>query len=78
MFVPKAAGVAKNIELAIQGKTQLPVKPLPVDALMCAAGPDRGVGRIGSIKVFSIMAWALKSRTLGLPWAPKYVDGSQW
>lgn len=74
----QAAGVAKNIELVIQGKAQLPVKLLPVDALMCAAGRDRGVGRIGGVKVFSIMAWALKGRTLGLPWAPKYVNGSQW
>ncbi|CAI4210756.1 unnamed protein product [Parascedosporium putredinis] len=74
----QAAGVAKNIELVIQGKAQLPVKLLPVDALMCAAGRDRGAGRIGNVKVFSIMAWALKGRTLGMPWAPKYVDGTQW
>jgi len=45
---------------------------------MCAAGRDRGAGRIGNVKVFSIMAWALKGRTLGMPWAPKYVDGTQW
>ena len=62
----------------MQGKAQVPVKLLPIDILFCAAGRDRGAGRLGGFKVPSIMAWAAKGRTLGLPWAPKYVDGSQW
>lgn len=74
----QAAGVAKNVELAMQQKPQVPVKLLPLDILFCAAGRDRGAGRLGGFKVPSIMAWAAKGRTLGLPWAPKYVDGSQW
>ena len=51
---------------------------MPMDILFCAAGRDRGAGRLGWLKVPSVMAWAAKGRTLGLPWAPKYVDGSQW
>ena len=78
-LIPRqAAGVAKNVELAMQGKSQVPVKLLPIDILFCAAGRDRGAGRLGWFKVPSIMAWAAKGRTLGLPWASKYVDGSQW
>ncbi|PHH54995.1 hypothetical protein CFIMG_001342RA [Ceratocystis fimbriata CBS 114723] len=74
----QAAGVAKNVELALQGKSQLAVKGFPFDVMIGAAGRDRGFVRAGWIGLPSILAWAAKSRTLGLDSAPKYVNGSQW
>ncbi|KAL5614336.1 hypothetical protein BROUX41_004442 [Berkeleyomyces rouxiae] len=74
----QAAGVAKNVELAMQGKPQLAVKGFPFDVLIGAAGRDRGFVRAGWFGLPSILAWAAKSRTLGLDSAPKYVNGTQW
>jgi NADH dehydrogenase FAD-containing subunit len=74
----QAAGVAKNVELALQGKPQLPVKGMPVDIFVCATGRSRGAGRIGYFRVPSLMVWGVKVRTLGLDMAPKYVSGAQW
>ncbi|KKA31118.1 hypothetical protein TD95_000600 [Thielaviopsis punctulata] len=74
----QAAGVAKNVELAMQGKSQITVKGFPFDVLIGAAGKDRGFARAGWVRLPSIMAWAAKSRTLGLDSVPKYVNGSQW
>ncbi|TDZ22907.1 Oxidoreductase ptaL [Colletotrichum orbiculare MAFF 240422] len=74
----QAAGVVKNIELAIKGKDQQVVKGMPVDIFVCATGRSRGAGRVGWAKVPSLFVWAVKGRTLGTDYTPKYVNGSQW
>ncbi|WYZ46358.1 hypothetical protein EsH8_IX_000583 [Colletotrichum jinshuiense] len=74
----QAAGVAKNIELVIKGKEQLAVKGMPIDIFVCATGRSRGAGRVGWVKVPSLFVWAVKGRTLGTDWLPKYTAGTQW
>ncbi|OLN97395.1 Apoptosis-inducing factor 2-like protein 1 [Colletotrichum chlorophyti] len=74
----QAAGVAKNIELVIKGKDQVPIKGMPVDIFVCATGRSRGAGRVSWVKVPSLFVWAVKGRTLGMDWLPKYTNGAQW
>ncbi|KAK2001790.1 FAD/NAD(P)-binding domain-containing protein [Colletotrichum falcatum] len=74
----QAAGVVKNIELAIKGKDQLAVKGMPLDVFMCSTGRNRGAGRFGWVKVPSVLVWTLKGKTLGVPWSQKYINGTQW
>ncbi|KAI1386696.1 FAD/NAD(P)-binding domain-containing protein [Hypoxylon trugodes] len=74
----QAAGVAKNIDLALKGKPPTVVKTLPMDAMMVATGRSRGVGRLGSVKVFSFMVYMMKGKTLGVERLPSYVDGSAY
>ncbi|KAI4863321.1 FAD/NAD(P)-binding domain-containing protein [Hypoxylon rubiginosum] len=72
----QAGGVAKNIDLALKGKPPVVVKTLPMDVLMVATGRSRGSGRLGPVKVFSIMVYMIKGKTLGIQQLPTYVDGS--
>ncbi|KAI2621250.1 FAD/NAD(P)-binding domain-containing protein [Hypoxylon sp. NC1633] len=72
----QAAGVAKNIDLALKGKPPTPVKTLPIDFMMVATGRSRGAGRMGPVKVFSIMVYLIKGKTLGTQSLPGYVDGT--
>ncbi|KAI2466230.1 FAD/NAD(P)-binding domain-containing protein [Annulohypoxylon bovei var. microspora] len=72
----QAAGVAKNIDLALKGKPPVVVKTIPMDVLLVATGRSRGAGRLGSVKVFSIMVYMMKGKTLGTQQLPGYVDGS--
>ncbi|KAI1399520.1 FAD/NAD(P)-binding domain-containing protein [Hypoxylon fuscum] len=72
----QSAGVAKNIDLALKGKPPTPVKTIPMDVLLVATGRSRGVGRLGPVKVFSIMVYMIKGKTLGVQQLPGYVDGS--
>jgi NADH dehydrogenase FAD-containing subunit len=74
----QAAGVAKNIDAVLNGKSPTPVKTLPVDALMVATGRSRGAGRLGPIKVFSLMVYLIKGKTLGTQGLPAWVDGTQF
>ncbi|KAF3766787.1 FAD/NAD(P)-binding domain-containing protein [Cryphonectria parasitica EP155] len=72
----QAAGVAKNVELTLQGKAPSTVKLLPVDIMACSVGRSGGVGRMGPVKMFSTMVWLAKGRTLGIQRMPGYIDGS--
>ncbi|KAI1660882.1 FAD/NAD(P)-binding domain-containing protein [Daldinia decipiens] len=72
----QAAGVAKNIDLVLKGKAPTPVKTIPMDVLMVATGRSRGAGRLGPVKVFSVMVYMIKGKTLGVQQLPSYVDGS--
>ncbi|KAI0889245.1 FAD/NAD(P)-binding domain-containing protein [Annulohypoxylon maeteangense] len=72
----QAAGVAKNIDLALKGKPPVVVKTIPMDVLMVATGRNRGAGRLGPVKVFSIMVYMIKGKTLGTQQLAGYVDGS--
>ncbi|PHH86684.1 hypothetical protein CDD83_9882 [Cordyceps sp. RAO-2017] len=74
----QAAGVAKNLELVLQGKDPRPVRGPPVDAFLCSIGRGRGAGRLGPVPVPSFLVWALKGRTLGMDKTPKYVSGAMW
>ncbi|OHE95705.1 hypothetical protein CORC01_08989 [Colletotrichum orchidophilum] len=74
----QAAGVVKNIELAIDARDQVVAKGMPVDVYVCATGRSRGAGRIGWVKAPSLMIWAVKSRNLGMPMAVPYANGGQW
>ncbi|KAK7754125.1 hypothetical protein SLS62_003971 [Diatrype stigma] len=74
----QAAGVAKNIDAALRGKAPAPVKTLPFDVFMCATGRSRGVGRMGAVKVFSLMVYLIKGKTLGVQRLPGWVDGSSF
>lgn len=70
--------MVKNIELAIKGKEQIPVKGPPVDLFIVSIGRARGAGRAGSLPVPSFLIWLVKGRTLGKQKAPKYVNGTMW
>lgn len=72
----QAAGVAKNLELTLQGKKPQNVKLMPVDVVACAVGRNRGAGRMGPVKMLSVMVWLAKGRTLGIQRMAGYVDGS--
>ncbi|KAI0478076.1 hypothetical protein F4859DRAFT_46634 [Xylaria cf. heliscus] len=72
----QAAGVAKNIDAVIRGKSQTPVKTIPIDVLMVATGRSRGAGRMGPVKAFSLMVYLIKGKTLGTEKLPSWVDGS--
>lgn len=72
----QAAGVAKNIDAVLKGKQPSVVKGMPFDIFTCATGRSRAAGRLGAVKMLSIMAWMGKGRTLGLNYMAGYVDGS--
>ncbi|KAJ4417996.1 hypothetical protein N0V82_005848 [Gnomoniopsis sp. IMI 355080] len=72
----QAAGVAKNIELALNDKKPQTVKLMPVDVVACAVGRNRGAGRMGPVKMPSTMVWLAKGRTLALQRMAGYIDGS--
>ncbi|KYK59347.1 apoptosis-inducing factor [Drechmeria coniospora] len=74
----QAAGVVKNITLALLGKRQQVVKGPPVDVFLCTIGRERGVGRVGCVHVPSLLVWALKGRTLATERTAKYVNGTMW
>ncbi|KAI1769459.1 FAD/NAD(P)-binding domain-containing protein [Hypoxylon sp. FL1150] len=74
----QAGGVAKNIDLALKGKPPVVVKTIPMDILFVATGRSRGSGRLGPVKVFSLMVYLIKGKTLGIQQLPSYVDGSAW
>ncbi|KAL5883381.1 hypothetical protein ACKVWL_002386 [Pyricularia oryzae] len=52
------------------------VKLMPVDIFAMSVGRDRGVGRMGPIKMLSFMVWLAKGRTLALPKMAGYMEGS--
>lgn len=68
--------MGKNVELALHGKQPQKVKLLPVDVLACAVGRSRGAGRMGPVKMPSLMVWLAKGKTLGVQRMPGYIDGS--
>lgn len=72
----QAAGVAKNVELALADKDPLPVKGLPVDILAMSVGRGRGAGRLNSFRLPSIGVWLAKGRNMGLPMMAGYLDGT--
>jgi hypothetical protein len=74
----KAAGVAKNIELVLQGKNPTAVKLLPMDVFVCAVGRGRGAGRMGSVKVFSYLVYMVKGKTLGIERMAGVVNGTAY
>ncbi|KAI0022334.1 hypothetical protein F4780DRAFT_192495 [Xylariomycetidae sp. FL0641] len=74
----QAAGVAKNIDAVLREKKPTPVKTLPFEALMVATGRGRGCGRIGVVKVPSLMVYTIKGKTLGVTDLPAWVNGSKF
>lgn len=74
----QAAGVYKNIDLALKGKPAQRVSGPMVDAFLCSTGRSRGAGRLNFVHVPSFAVWAVKGRTLGLERTQKYVDGSMF
>ncbi|KAJ4270235.1 hypothetical protein NW762_001911 [Fusarium torreyae] len=74
----QAAGVHKNIDLALKGKPAQPVSGPRVDPFLCSVGRSRGAGRLGRVPVPSLAVWAIKGRTLGMERTQKYVNGSMW
>jgi hypothetical protein len=62
----QGAGVSKNIDAVLNGKPAGKVKMLPFDVFICATGRDRTVGRMGGVKILSIMGWYGKGKTLAL------------
>ncbi|MDA4133757.1 MAG: hypothetical protein OK454_11645 [Thaumarchaeota archaeon] len=64
------------MEAALQGEDPAVVKTLPFDVLLCSTGRSRGVGRLGFLKVFSIMVYMIKGKTLGMDKLNTYIDGS--
>ncbi|KAL8396509.1 hypothetical protein RB594_009932 [Gaeumannomyces avenae] len=72
----QAAGLAKNLVAALNGKAPAVVKLMPMDIFALATGRSRGVGRMGSIKMLSFMVWMAKGRTLGVERLKGYIDGS--
>lgn len=72
----QAAGVAKNIDLVLKGKSLTAVSLLPFDVTTASVGRERGVGRMGFVKLFSFMIYQVKGKTLGVQRLPGYVDGS--
>ncbi|KAH6659002.1 hypothetical protein BKA67DRAFT_529190 [Truncatella angustata] len=74
----QAAGVSKNVDLVLHGKNPTPVKTLPIDVLVAATGRSRGVGRLGSVKVFSYMVYMIKGKTLGVQQLPGILNGTNY
>ncbi|KAL8348492.1 hypothetical protein RB601_002439 [Gaeumannomyces tritici] len=72
----QAAGLAKNLVAALDGKAPAVVKLMPMDIFALATGRSRGVGRMGPIKMLSFMVWMAKGRTLGVERLKGYMDGS--
>lgn len=68
--------MAKNVELALQGKQPQKVKLMPVEIVACSVGRSRGAGRMGPVKMLSLMVWLAKGKTLGIQRMPGYIDGS--
>jgi apoptosis-inducing factor 2 len=74
----QAAGVCKNIDLVLHNKNPTPVKTLPIDVFVAAVGRSRGVGRLGSVKVFSYMVYMIKGKTLGIQQLPSILNGTSY
>ena len=62
----------------LKGKSPTAVKLLPFDVFMVTTGRGRGVGRLGFVKVFSLMVYHIKGKTLGVQRLPGWVDGSSF
>ena len=60
----------------LKGKQPVPVKGLPLDIFAVTTGRSRGVGRMGSVKMLSLMVWMAKGRNMGTNMFPPYMDGS--
>lgn len=71
----QAAGVGANVDAVLRGKGQSVVKGMPFDILVCAVGRSRTAGRMGVVKMLSVMGWAAKGRTLGIERLGGYIDG---
>ncbi|KXJ85802.1 hypothetical protein Micbo1qcDRAFT_169074 [Microdochium bolleyi] len=74
----QAAGVAKNIDLVLRGKSPAAVSLLPFDVHIASVGRERGIGRMGFVKLFSFMVYQMKGKTLGVERLPGWVDGSSF
>jgi NADH dehydrogenase FAD-containing subunit len=72
----QAAGVGRNVDAVLGGKEQSVVKGMPFDILVCAVGRSRTAGRMGVVKMLSVMGWAAKGRTLGMQMLGGYINGS--
>lgn len=70
--------MSKNIELVLTDKNPAPVKTIPIDVLMTSVGRSRGVGRLGSVKVFSYMVYMIKGKTLGVQQLPTFLYGASY
>jgi len=72
----QAAGVAKNLDLVLKGKNPGSVSLMPFDVTVAAIGRNRGVGRLGVVKLFSFLVYQMKGKTLGVERTQTWVDGS--
>jgi apoptosis-inducing factor 2 len=62
----------------LNNKNPAVVKLLPMDVLVCAVGRSRGVGRLGSFKVWSFMVHQMKGKTLGIQMLPAALNGTNY
>ncbi|KAH6692408.1 hypothetical protein F5X68DRAFT_250611 [Plectosphaerella plurivora] len=74
----QTAGVFQNVDAAIKGKPQTPVKGMPFDVMLVSTGRKSGVGRLGVVNLPSFMIWGMKSRNLATNMMGGYASGSKW
>ncbi|KAH7031273.1 uncharacterized protein B0I36DRAFT_431408 [Microdochium trichocladiopsis] len=74
----QATGLAKNIDLVLKGKTPAAISLMPFDVAAASVGRNRGVGRMGVVKLFSFMVYQMKGKTLGIQKMPGYHNGSSF
>jgi apoptosis-inducing factor 2 len=74
----QTAGVFQNVDAAIKGKPQVPVKGMPFDVMLVSTGRKSGAGRLGVVSLPSFVVWGMKSRNLIMNMIPGYASGSKW
>ncbi|KAG0649418.1 Oxidoreductase ptaL [Hyphodiscus hymeniophilus] len=77
VYCEKQAGaVAKNLDLILKGKEAVPYKSGGGRILGLSLGRSKATGRMGNMKLPSLVVWWVKGRTLGMENLPKYISGS--
>ncbi|CAD6505864.1 BgTH12-06796 [Blumeria graminis f. sp. triticale] len=73
----QAAALYKNLNLVINGKQPIPYRPGP-PILGVTLGRSKATGRLGPLKLPSIVLWFAKGRTLGTQDLQPLVSGSKF
>lgn len=73
----QAAHLMKALPLFLDGAALPEYVPDPKPIFAVTTGRSRGTGQMGGFKLFSIMVWFLKGRTMGTDAAPLYAAGKK-
>ncbi|CAG8983845.1 hypothetical protein HYALB_00005483 [Hymenoscyphus albidus] len=74
----QAKALAKNLGLVLKNQKPVAYKSDTAPMIAVTLGKSKGTGRMGNMKLPSIMVWFVKGRTLFTEKLPKYASGSEF